>query len=470
MSDNPDLIVVGAGPGGYVAAIRAAQLGLKVALVERSHLGGICLNWGCIPAKALLSTGEVFDLLSHLKQYGVSATTPTFDLNALVKRSRAIAQQLSAGVAFLMKKNKIMVLEGTARLQPGLPAPRVIVRRDGQADRILEGPSVILATGAHPRLFPAIGLAPDGRRIWTYREALIPERVPASLLVVGSGAIGVEFASFYRALGSMVTVVEAVDRILPNEDAEVSSVAQKAYEKRGIQFRTGTTVSAARAGTGGVTLEISRDGDEGVEALDGEVALVAIGVEGNVEGLGLEDLGVKLERGHIITDRHGATNVPGLFAIGDVAGGPWLAHKASHEGVHCVERIAGRADSGLVSPIPGCTYSDPQVASVGLTEEKARELYGEIKIGRFPFRFNGRALSAGITEGFVKTIFDTNTGKLVGAHMVGAEATELIQGFVIAMTLEATEEALAHVMFPHPTLSEVMHESVLSASDLALHM
>jgi dihydrolipoamide dehydrogenase len=287
---------------------------------------------------------------------------------------------------------------------------------------------------------------------------------------VGSGAIGVEFASFYRALGSMVTVVEAVDRILPNEDAEVSSVAQKAYEKRGIQFRTGTTVSAARAGTGGVTLEISRDGDEGVEALDGEVALVAIGVEGNVEGLGLEDLGVKLERGHIITDRHGATNVPGLFAIGDVAGGPWLAHKASHEGVHCVERIAGRADSGLVSPIPGCTYSDPQVASVGLTEEKARELYGEIKIGRFPFRFNGRALSAGITEGFVKTIFDTNTGKLVGAHMVGAEATELIQGFVIAMTLEATEEALAHVMFPHPTLSEVMHESVLSASDLALHM
>jgi dihydrolipoamide dehydrogenase len=346
----------------------------------------------------------------------------------------------------------------------------VVVQRAGQEPVTLQAPAVIVATGARPRIFPGIGLAPDGKRIWTYKEAMIPERVPSSLIVVGSGAIGIEFASFYRALGSAVTVVEALYRILPNEDAEVSSAARKAYETRGIEFRTCTTVQSAHAHPDSVRLTLQARGSDEVETLDADVALVAVGVDGNIEGLGLESLGVTLDRGHIVTDAHGATSFEGLYAIGDVAGAPWLAHKASHEGVHCVEYIAGFKGSTLCSPIPSCTYSDPQVASVGLTEEKARETYVQVKVGRFPFKFNGRAIAAGTIEGFIKTIFDAQTGKLIGAHMIGSEVTELIQGYVIAMTLGATEEILAQVMFPHPTLSEVMHEASLAASGLQLHM
>jgi dihydrolipoamide dehydrogenase len=369
-----------------------------------------------------------------------------------------------------MKKHKIQVVEGTARLEADVLSRVVVVEREGQEPMILQAPAVILATGARPRIFPAIGLAPDGKRIWTYKEAMIPERVPSSLIVVGSGAIGVEFASFYRALGSTVTVVEALDRILPNEDAEVSAAARKAYEKRGIDFRTATTVQSAHVHPDSVRLTVQARGSDEVETLDADGALVAAGVDGNVEGLGLENLAVTLNRGHIVTDEHGATSFEGLYAIGGVAGAPWLAHKASHEGVHCVEHIAGFKGSTLSSPIPSCTYSDPQVASVGLTEERAREKYGQVKVGRFPFKFNGRAISAGTIDGVIKTIFDAQTGKLIGAHMLGSEVTELIQGYLIAMTFGATEETLARVMFPHPTLCEVMHEASLAASGLQLHM
>lgn len=462
-----DLVVVGAGPGGYVAAIRAAQLGLKTAIVERDKLGGVCLNWGCIPTKALLKSAETFETLGHLEDYGLRAEKVSFDLGAVVARSRKVAGQLNAGVAFLMKKNKVTVIEGVARLEPGTPAPVVRVALKAGGEQVLKAANVILATGARARILPDVGLAPDGERVWSYREAMVPDRVPTSLLVVGSGAIGIEFASFYRALGSEVTVIEALPRILPVEDEEVSAAAQKAFEARGIAFRTGASVRRlARSGKG---IELTVEAGGAPETLKAEVAIVAVGIVGNVEGLGLEALGVKVERTHVVTDSRCATGVPGLWAIGDLAGPPWLAHKASHEGVHCVEHIAGQAPNGLTAPIPGCTYASPQIASVGLTEAQAKAQGLTVKVGRFPLRANGKAIAAGHTEGFIKTVFDAATGALVGAHMIGADVTEMIQGYALAMTLEATEADLFATVFPHPTLSEGMHEAALDAFGRALH-
>ncbi len=463
-----DLVVVGAGPGGYVAAIRAAQLGLKTAIVERDKLGGVCLNWGCIPTKALLKSAETFETLGHLEDYGLRAEKVSFDLEAVVARSRKVAGQLNAGVAFLMKKNKVTVIEGEARLEPGTPAPVVRVALKAGGEQVLKAANVILATGARARILPDLGLAPDGERVWSYREAMVPDRVPTSLLVVGSGAIGIEFASFYRALGSEVTVIEALPRILPVEDEEVSAAAQKAFEARGITFRTGASVR--RLARSGKSIELTVEAGGAPETLKAEVAIVAVGIVGNVEGLGLEALGVKVERTHVVTDFHGATGVPGLWAIGDLAGPPWLAHKASHEGVHCVEHIAGQAPSGLTAPIPGCTYASPQIASVGLTEAQAKAQGLTVKVGRFPLRANGKAIAAGHTEGFIKTVFDAATGALVGAHMIGADVTEMIQGYALAMTLEATEADLFATVFPHPTISEGMHEAALDAFGRALHV
>ncbi len=467
MSDF-DLIVIGAGPGGYVAAIRAAQLGMKTAIVEREALGGICLNWGCIPTKALLKTGEVYEQLSHLEAFGLAAGKPTFDFAKVVQRSRKVAAQLNSGVGFLMKKNKIEVIEGTARLQKGSPAPKVVVELKAGGSRELAARNVILATGARARTIPQIGLEPDGERVWTYRQAMVPAAAPKSLIVIGSGAIGIEFASFYKALGADVTVVEMLDRIVPVEDAEVSAAAQKAFEARGLKFRVPAQVKRLTKGKDGVSVEIEAGGK--AETLKAEVAIVAVGIVGNVEDLGLEALGVKVERTHVVIDAHGSTGVPGLYAIGDVAGPPWLAHKASHEGVHVVEHIAGLKPSSLAAPIPGCTYSEPQIASVGLTEAQAREGGREVKVGRFPFRANGKAIAAGATDGFVKTVFDAATGALLGAHMIGHEVTEMIQGFALAITLEATEAELIATVFPHPTMSEAMHEAVLDAYGRVLHI
>ncbi|MCA6342255.1 dihydrolipoyl dehydrogenase [Phenylobacterium sp.] len=462
-----DLVVVGAGPGGYVAAIRAAQLGLRVAIIERDKLGGICLNWGCIPTKALLKSAETFETLGHLEDYGLRAEKVSFDLEAVVGRSRKVAGQLNAGVAFLMKKNKITVIEGEARLEAGSPAPLVRVALKAGGERSLKAANVILATGARARTLPDLGLAPDGQRVWSYREAMVPDRVPTSLLVVGSGAIGIEFASFYKALGSEVTVIEALPRILPVEDEEVSAAAQKAFEARGIAFRTGASVRRLAPRGKGVELTVEAGG--ATEILKAEVAIVAVGIVGNIEGLGLEALGVTIEKTHVVTDSHGATGVPGLWAIGDLAGPPWLAHKASHEGVHCVEHIAGLKPSGLTAPIPGCTYASPQIASVGLTEAQAKARGLSVKVGRFPLRANGKAIAAGHTEGFIKTVFDAANGALVGAHMIGADVTEMIQGYALAMTLEATEADLFATVFPHPTISEGMHEAALDAFGRALH-
>ncbi|MCA6309911.1 dihydrolipoyl dehydrogenase [Phenylobacterium sp.] len=463
-----DLVVVGAGPGGYVAAIRAAQLGLRVAIIERDKLGGICLNWGCIPTKALLKSAETFETLGHLEDYGLRAEKVSFDLEAVVGRSRKVAGQLNAGVAFLMKKNKITVIEGEARLEAGSPAPLVRVALKAGGERSLKAANVILATGARARTLPDLGLAPDGQRVWSYREAMVPDRVPTSLLVVGSGAIGIEFASFYKALGSEVTVIEALPRILPVEDEEVSAAAQKAFEARGIAFRTGASVRRLASRGKGVELTVEAGG--ATEILKAEVAIVAVGIVGNIEGLGLEALGVTIEKTHVVTDSHGATGVPGLWAIGDLAGPPWLAHKASHEGVHCVEHIAGLKPSGLTAPIPGCTYASPQIASVGLTEAQAKARGLSVKVGRFPLRANGKAIAAGHTEGFIKTVFDAANGALVGAHMIGADVTEMIQGYALAMTLEATEADLFATVFPHPTISEGMHEAALDAFGRALHV
>jgi dihydrolipoamide dehydrogenase len=463
MADAFDLVVIGSGPGGYVTAIRASQLGLKTAIVERSELGGICLNWGCIPTKALLKTAEVYETLDHLKDYGLSVQGRAFDFDAVVQRSRKVAAQLNAGVAFLMKKHKIEVIEGSARLEKGAAAPTVVV-----GSRKITARHVILATGARARTIPAIGLEPDGERVWTYREALVPKKAPKSMVVIGSGAIGMEFASFYRALGSDVTVVEMMPRILPVEDEEVSKAAHKAFEKRGIKFRVPAGVKGLTKTRTGVSVEIEAGGK--AETLEAEVAIVAVGIVGNVEDMGLEALGVKIDRTHIVTDAHGGTGVPGLYAIGDVAGPPWLAHKASHEGVHCIEHIAGLKPSNLTAPIPGCTYTTPQIASVGLTEAQAREQGRDPKVGRFPFRGNGKAIAAGETDGFVKTVFDGATGALIGAHMIGHEVTEMIQGFALAMTLEATEAELHATVFPHPTMSEAMHESALDAYGKVLHI
>ena len=463
-----DVIVIGSGPGGYVTAIRASQLGFKTAIIERELLGGICLNWGCIPTKALLKSAEVYEQLGHLGDYGLKVEGASFDFDAVVKRSRGVSTQLNAGVAFLMKKHKIEVIEGVAKLEKGAAAPKVVVALKAGGSRSLTAKHVILATGARARTLPAIGLVPDSERIWTYREALVPKAAPQSLLVIGSGAIGIEFASFYRALGSDVTVIESLPRILPVEDEEVSKAAQKAFEKRGLKFRVDATVKSLKATKTGVSLELDFVGK--TETLSADVAIVAVGIVGNVEDMGLEALGVKIERTHVVTDGHGATGVPGFYAIGDVAGPPWLAHKASHEGVHCIENIAGLPSSNLTAPIPGCTYSTPQIASIGLTEALAKDKGIEVKVGRFPFRVNGKAIASGETEGFVKTVFDAKTGALIGAHMIGAEVTEMIQGYALAMTLEATEAELHATVYPHPTMSEAMHESALDAFGKVLHI
>jgi dihydrolipoamide dehydrogenase len=463
-----DLIVVGAGPGGYVAAIRAAQLGLKTAIVEREALGGICLNWGCIPTKALLKSGELYETLGHLGDYGLAVKERSYDFTKVIERSRGVSKQLSSGVAFLMKKHKIEVIEGEARLEKGSPAPKVVVTLKAGGSRTVQAKAVILATGARARFIPQIGLEADGDRVWGYRDAMVPRACPKSLLVVGSGAIGIEFASFYRALGAEVTVIEALDRILPVEDEEVSAAARKAFEKRGLKFRVGAKVTKLAKTKDGVAITLEAGGK--TETLEAERAIVAVGIVGNVENLGLEALGVKIDRTHVVIDDHGSTGVPGLYAIGDIAGPPWLAHKASHEGVHCVEHIAGLKPVAIKSPIPGCTYAQPQVASVGLTEAAAKAAGREIKVGRFPFRVNGKAIASGETEGFVKTIFDAKTGALIGAHMIGAEVTEMIQGYVVAMTLEATEAELMATVFAHPTMSEAMHESVLDAYGQVLHL
>ena len=464
MASKVDVAVVGGGPGGYVAAIRAAQLGLKTALVEREHLGGICLNWGCIPTKALLRSGEVYELMHHVKDFGFQVDNPRFDFEAVVKRSRDVAGQLTRGVGHLLKKNKVQMIDGEGRLA-GRGKLAVTLAKGGEDS--VEADHLILATGARARQLP--GLEADGERVWTYKEAMVPKEIPSSILVVGSGAIGIEFASFYRAMGVDVSVVEVVDRILPVEDAEISAIAHKQFEKRGIQIETGATVKALEREADGVTATIA--GAKGERRLTVDRVVMAVGIVGNVENLGLEGTKVEVERGHIKVDGFGRTGEPGVYAIGDVTGAPWLAHKASHEGVACVERIAGVAGAHPldVTKIPGCTYSTPQLASVGLTEQEARDRGYEVRVGRFPFVGNGKAIALGEPDGLVKTVFDAESGELLGAHMVGAEVTELIQGYVVARQLEATEADLMHTVFPHPTLSEMMHESVLDAYGRAIH-
>jgi dihydrolipoamide dehydrogenase len=462
-----DLVVIGAGPGGYVAAIRAAQLRLKTAIIEREHLGGICLNWGCIPTKALLRTSELYHTMKRASEFGLAADNVRFDLARVVERSRKVAERLSNGVAYLMRKNKITVIDGTARLKG---AGRIAVTgKTGQPLPDIEAKNIIIATGARARTLP--GLEPDGKLIWTYKEAMVPESFPKSLLIVGSGAIGIEFASFYRTLGAEVTVVEILDRILPAEDAEISTLARKAFAKQGIAIHTGTSVERLVKGDGRVTAMLKKPNGEAGE-MTVERVILAIGITGNVEGIGLEQQGVKVEKGHIVIDEWCRTSAPGLCAIGDVVGPPWLAHKASHEGIICVEKIAGVEGVHPLDKtnIPGCTYSAPQVASIGLTEDAARVGGYELKIGRFPYSANGKAIALGETEGMVKTIFDAKTGSLLGAHLIGAEATELIQGFGIAKTLETTEAELIASIFPHPTLSEMMGESVLDAFGRAIHI
>ena len=464
-----DLIIIGSGPGGYVAAIRASQLGMKTAIVERAELGGICLNWGCIPTKALLRSSEVFHLITHAKDYGLSVENPKVLLDGVVKRSRGVAQQLSNGVTFLMKKHKIDVLVGTARLEKGAGAPKVIVEK-GKGEGTYTAKHVMLATGARARELPDIGLKVDGKTVWAYREAMVPTEMPKTLLVIGSGAIGIEFASFYRTMGADVTVVEALDRILPVEDAEISAFMLKQLGKQGIKFLTSAQVKSLKVDKGLATAEIATK--DGAQTLKADKVILAIGIVGNVENLGLEALGVKVEKTHIVVDGFGKTNVPGLYAIGDVCGPPWLAHKAMHEGVIVVEGIAGHAPKHKFDPwnVPGCTYSHPQVASVGMTEEAAKKTGRKLKIGKFPFIGNGKAIALGEPEGIVKTIFDETTGELLGAHMAGEGVTELIQGYCIARQGELTEAELMETVFPHPTLSEMMHESVLAAYGRPLHI
>jgi dihydrolipoamide dehydrogenase len=473
-----DIIIIGGGPGGYVAAIRAAQLGFKTAVVEREHLGGICLNWGCIPTKALLRSAEIYHYMTHAKNYGLSAEKVGFDPQAIVQRSRGVSGRLNGGVAMLLKKNKVSVIWGEARfakpteivvtapskpaVQPQNPEPKGTLGAGTYTAK-----HIIVATGARPRVLP--GLEPDGKLVWTYFEAMVPKAMPKSLLVVGSGAIGIEFASFYNAFGVDVTVVEIMDQIMPVEDTEISRFAQKQLEKQGLKIRLGAKVAKLEKGADSVTATIEAGGKS--ETLTVDRVISAVGVQGNIEGLGLEALGVKTEKGCIVIDGYGRTNVPGVYAIGDVAGPPMLAHKAEHEGVICVEKIKGLdAHPMKKEQIPGCTYCHPQVASVGLTEAKAKAAGYELKVGRFPFLANGKAIALGEDQGLIKTIFDAKTGRLLGAHMVGAEVTELIQGFVVAMGLETTEEELMHTVFPHPTLSEMMHESVLDAYGRVIHM
>jgi dihydrolipoamide dehydrogenase len=464
MADNTyDVIVIGAGPGGYVAAIRAAQLGLKTIVVEREHMGGICLNWGCIPTKAMLRSSEVYHLMQRAREFGLSAQGIDYDLDAVVARSRAIAKQLNGGVSHLLKKNKVTALMGAATLT----APGQVSVKTAKGDETLSGKHIIIATGARARELP--GLEGDGDLVWTYKTALTPPRMPKKLLVIGSGAIGIEFANFYNTLGVDTTVVEVMDRVMPVEDAEISAFAQKAFEKQGMKIRTKTMVKQLDRGQGSVTAHIDQNGTVTTEVFD--TVISAVGIVGNVENLGLEALGVEVDRTHIKTDAYCRTAVAGVYAIGDVAGAPWLAHKASHEGVMVAEMIAGGTPHPVKpESIAGCTYCTPQVASVGYTEAQAKEAGYELRIGRFPFIGNGKAIALGEAEGMVKTVFDAKTGELLGAHMIGAEVTELIQGYVVGRQLETTEEDLMQTVFPHPTLSEMMHESVLDAWDRAIHI
>ena len=459
-----DVVVIGAGPGGYVAAIRASQLGQKVAIIERENLGGICLNWGCIPTKALLRSAEVFHLMHRAKEFGLSVQGASYDLNAVVARSRAVAKQLSGGIGHLMKKNKITVFMGAATL----PKAGVVSVKTDKGVEELTAKAIILATGARARELP--GLEADGDLVWTYRHALQPKRMPKKLLVIGSGAIGIEFASFFNTLGADVTVCEVMDRVLPVEDAEISAFAKKAFVKQGMKILEKTTVKKLDRKPGvGVTAHL--EDAKGTVTAQFDTVISAVGIVGNVEGLGLEALGVKIDRTHVVTDEFCRTGVPGLYAIGDIAGAPWLAHKASHEGVMVAELIAGGHPHPIKpGSIAGCTYCHPQVASVGMTEAKAIEAGHQVKVGRFPFIGNGKAIAMGETEGMVKTVFDAKTGELLGAHMVGAEVTEMIQGYVIGRSLETTEEDLMNTVFPHPTMSEMMHEAVLDAYGRALHI
>jgi len=465
MAETYDVIVLGSGPGGYVAAIRASQLGLKTAIVERELLGGICLNWGCIPTKALLRSAEIFHYMQHAKDYGLAAEKISADLDAVVKRSRGVAKQLNAGVTHLMKKNKIAVHMGTGVLTG--KGKLTVTDKDGNKAE-LSAKNIIVATGARARDLP---FAPaDGKRVWTYRHAMTPGEMPTRLLVIGSGAIGIEFASFYNDMGSDVTVVEMLDRVVPVEDADVSAFLEKALKKQGMTIMTKAGVEKLDVSDKGVKASI-KDKDGKVTSSEFSHVIVAIGIVPNTENIGLETLGVKTERGHIVTDGACKSNVDGIYAIGDVTQPPWLAHKASHEGVIAVEAIAGRHPHAMdPKNIPGCTYCHPQIASVGLTEAKAKEAGHEVKVGNFPFIGNGKAIALGEAEGFVKTVFDAKTGELLGAHMIGAEVTELIQGYTIGKTLETTEAELMETVFPHPTLSEMMHESVLAAYGRALHI
>ena len=467
-----DIIIIGSGPGGYVCAIRAAQLGFKTAIVEREYLGGICLNWGCIPTKALLRSAEIFHYIQHANDYGLSASNVSYDPSAVVKRSRAVSKRLNDGVGFLMRKNKVAVIWGEAAID----APGKITVKAGRSEApkgalgagAYQAKHIIVATGARPRVLP--GLEPDKKLVWTYFEAMVPDRMPKTLLVVGSGAIGIEFASFYRTLGTEVTVIEVLPQILPVEDAEIAAFARKSFEKQGIKIFTGAKVTKLDKQSDSVTATID-DGKGGTQTLTVDRVIAAVGVVGNIENLGLEKLGVKTERGMIMIDGACKTNVPGIYAIGDVAGPPLLAHKAEHEGVICVEGIKGLHPHPMNKlMIPGCTYCTPQVASVGLTEQAAKAQKLDIRVGRFPFVGNGKAIALGEDQGMVKVIFDKKTGQLLGAHMVGAEVTELIQGYVVAMNLETTEEELMHTVFPHPTLSEMMKEAVLDAYGRVLNI
>ena len=465
MSDTQfDLIVVGGGPGGYTAAIRASQLGMKTAIVEKENLGGICLNWGCIPTKALLRTAEVYHLMHRAKEFGLKADNIGFDIEAVVKRSRGVASQLNAGVKHLMKKNKVTVFDGHAKLAGN---GKLNITKDGKPVADLTAKNIILATGARARELP--GLEADGKLVWNYRHAMVPTSFPKTLLVIGSGAIGIEFASFYQTLGCKVTVVEVLDRIVPVEDAEISALAHKQFEKRGMVIKTKAVVKALKRNTNDVVATIEQNGKS--EQFTFERVISAVGIVGNVENLGLEGTKIKVEKTHVIAGKYCETDEPGVYAIGDLTGPPWLAHKAGHEAVICVENIAGLHPHPLnVLGIPGCTYCHPQIASVGLTEQAAKDKGYQVKVGRYPFIANGKAIALGETNGLVKTVFDAKTGELLGAHMVGPEVTEMIQGYAIAKTLETTEQELMHTVFPHPTLSEMMHESVLDAYGRAINM
>ena len=464
-----DLAVLGGGPGGYVAAIRAAQLGLKTVCIEREHLGGICLNWGCIPTKALLRSAEVYHLMNRLDEFGLSAKDITFDIKKVVQRSRKVSKQLSGGVGHLLKKHKVDVIDGHGAMNgPG----KINVTKDGKAIAEVSAKHIILATGARARDLPSIKA--DGKDVWSYKEAMVPETMPKSLLVIGSGAIGIEFASFYRTMGAEVTVVEVLDRVLPVEDEDISAHARKQFEKQGMTIITGASVTALKPGKGGTTASIEpmKGSKTKAQTITAEKVILAVGITGNVEDCGLDTVkGVVVDRGHVVVNEWLETGIKGVYAIGDLVGPPWLAHKAMHEAVICVEKLAGQKDVHPMSTlnIPGCTYCHPQVASVGLTEKAAKEKGHEVKVGKFPFMGNGKAIALGEPEGLIKTVFDAKTGELLGAHMIGAEVTELIQGYTIARTLETTETELMHTVFPHPTLSEMMHESVLDAYGHALH-